>query len=147
MHREMTEVWKVITEHETWLLEITRDFFSLGRDQDYVFTSLPDCTSRNQDSFCKAQQDDFHSLKITFCLINVTSLKHLYNFVYFRKMPATRPCEMSWIAGIPPSDCNTCSWDHCSTSNQSRIMCFTKVSLTRSWLITSILTPLPAAAH
>lgn len=29
----MTELWKVITEHETWLLEIAWNFFSLGRDQ------------------------------------------------------------------------------------------------------------------
>lgn len=80
----MTELWKVITEHETWLLEIAWNFFSLGRDQTM---SLHLCLIASPEtvSFCEAQPDDFHSLKITFCLINVTSLKHLYNFFLLEK--------------------------------------------------------------
>lgn len=63
--------------------------------QNYLFTSLADCISRNRVPFRKAQPDDLHGLKITFCLINVTSLKHLYNLVSFRKMPATKSRVMN----------------------------------------------------
>lgn len=123
------------------------EFFFTWKRPDYVFTSLSDCICRNRVSFCEAQPDDFHSLKITFCLINVTSLKHLYNFFLLEKCQQQNHVRCHEQQVHPPAMATPAPETIIQLKTKAELCALLEYQLSVHHWSPQSSTPLPAAAH